>query len=73
MLDKQNDWLGAAEAYDGLSEIGLSREQTTAVRTAIGNLYVRLNTAAYKGDHNAMKLLEAIKKNQKEEAEAAGR
>ena len=62
-LDKSNDYIEAAAAYDALLRSGLSDEQSQAVREAISALYDRLCLEATKGNPAAKKLLADLNQN----------
>lgn len=64
-LDKENNYMEAAETYDRLLHMALTPEQTTAVQSAVGRMYVRMNRAAANGDREAKRIVDMINENKK--------
>ncbi|HYG23345.1 MAG TPA: hypothetical protein VEH04_11225 [Verrucomicrobiae bacterium] len=64
-LDRNNDWMTAAEAYDRVLREALTPEQEQLVQRAIQLLYSRMTKAARTGDSQARLTLEQIEQYRK--------
>jgi hypothetical protein len=64
-LDKENSYMEAAETYDHLLHMAINPEQTRAVQTAVGRMYVRMNRAAANGDREAKRIVGMLNENKK--------
>lgn len=64
-LDRNNDWMRAAESYDRVLRGELTQEQQRRVQSAIHSLYARMVKAAAAGDSQAQITLEKIEKHRR--------
>jgi|GEM_PF-1164860 hypothetical protein len=59
-LDRQDDWMQAAEAYDRILRHDLTPEQQTSIQRSVSSLYARMLKAARAGNSEAKATLEFI-------------
>jgi len=69
-LDNANDWMNAAEAYDKVNHMDLTKPQAAAVDSAVMALYSRLKKNASDGDPSAKRLLDELNDNMRRLREA---